>query len=803
MLKSAIRFALYVAVVVTIISCGAVRHTPEGSYFLKRVKITEDKSIPKEERIPAYVLESYIRQSPNKRLLGTNFYVWAYNLADPDKDNSWNRFKRKVGQAPVYYDEALTESGATNLKIYMNTQGYYSSESSFSADTTRRKRRAYVTYEVEQNEPYIITSHNYLFRDTLIKSLILRDTLASLVKVGAPFNATTLDRERERIANSLRQKGYFNFTTNSVSFLADTLAGNRSVALTTVIKPYLAGYNEQGEAIIENHTRFRINSVNIAPNFDPTVVMTDTAYLSKVDTTTYRGLDIVFEGERANVRSKVLRQAVPIYNNSYYNSSLVDETYKNLISIGYFKSAKVMFSEATAQEVVADSIYNPMGLNRRIDSTLITESPLSHLTCNILCTPSLTQSVKLEAEGSSTSSFYGLSTTVGYQNRNIFRGAEAFDIAFTAGYEYMKSQNATKRKATELGVSTGLSFPRFILPEVISKFPQVVQPRTNLELSVNYQDRPYYTRTLVGASWDYAWRTSGNSSYTVRPIDINLIDMESLDSDFYESLNNDYLEMSFETQLVAGLSFSYVYSNQLSSSSSNATILRYNFESSGNLVGALSKMVSEPSSSGTYNVLGIPYAQYLRTDVNVSRKIMLGEVTAIAARWFSGVGFAYGNSVSLPFDRLFYTGGSNSMRGWSPRTLGPGSTLLDEYADPDSDSSDDYPNKVGDIRLEANLELRFPLWGNIHGATFFDVGNVWYMNSNSYDDPDGIFHFDSFYKQLGFNTGFGLRLDITFAVLRLDWGIQLHNPNLPEGQRWMTKLDWDYTSLNFGVGYPF
>ncbi|MFI3332954.1 MAG: BamA/TamA family outer membrane protein [Rikenellaceae bacterium] len=797
MLRPLIRKILYIAILITTLSCGAVRNTPQGSYFLTHVKVTEDKTTPKEERIPAYILEGYIRQNPNKRLLGTNFYVWAYNLANPDKDNSWNKFKRKVGQAPIYYDDLLTENGAENLKIYMNSQGYYSSTVAFEVDTTRAKRRAFVNYIVDQQEPYIISSHNYLFRDSLIEPLILRDTSKSLIKVGAPFNATTLDRERERIASNLRQEGYFNFTTNNVSFLADTLSGNKSAAITTVITPYLAGYNEQGQPIIENHTRFLINNINIAPNFDPTVVMTDTAYLSKIDTVNYRGLDIVFEGERANVRRKVLRQAVPIYPNSYYNSSLVDETYKNLISIGYFKSAKVMFTESAAEDIVVDSLYTPSSIGDKADSTTMLGSPLNHLTCNILCTPALRQSVKLEAEGSSTSSFYGLSVTAGYQNRNIFRGAEAFDVALTTGYEYMKSQDATKRKATEIGISTGLSFPRFILPELISDFPQVVQPRTNLELSASYQDRPYYTRTLFGASWDYSWRTSGNSSYTVRPIDINLIDMENLDSDFYESLNNDYLKMSFETQLVAGLSFSYAYNNQLSNANSNATMVRYNFESSGNLVGAFTHWLSSPSSSGTYNILGIPYAQYLRTDINVSRKIMLGEVTAIAARWYSGVGLAYGNSVSLPFDRLFYMGGSNSMRGWSPRTLGPGSTLLEESDD------DYYPNKVGDIKLEANLELRFPLWENIHGATFFDVGNVWYMNQNSYDDPDGIFHFDTFYKQLGFNTGFGLRLDITFAVLRLDWGVQLHNPNLPEGQRWITKFNWDYTSLNFGVGYPF
>lgn len=785
---------LLLGLLLTALSCGVTRHTPQESYFLQRVNVKDDRTLDKEERIPSYVLESYIRQTPNKRLLGTNFYVWAYNLADPDKDNSWNRFKRKVGQAPVYFDSSLSERGADNLKIYMNSQGYYSATSLYEVDTTKRRRRAFVTYRVEQGEPYTIESHDYIFRDTSIRALILRDTASSLVKIGAPFNATTLDRERERIASNMRQRGYYNFSTNNIAFLADTLAGNKSVGLTTVVKQYLSGYNAQGEAVMENNKRYTVSSVNIAPDFDPTVIMTDTAYLSKVDTSYYRGLNIVFEGERANVRSKVLRQAVPIYPNTYFNSSLVDETYKNLISIGYFKSAKVMFSEVEANSVVIDTMQ--FALTKRVDSTLLSPSPQSYLTCNVLCTPALSQSVKLEVEGSSTTSFYGLSATTGYQNRNIFRGAEALDVSLTTGYEYMKSDDAAKRKATELGLTTGLSFPRFIMPIFSSSFPQVVQPRTNLELSASYQDRPYYTRTLAGASWDYSWRSrSGASSYTVRPVDVNVIDISNLDESFYESLNNDYLEQSFQTQLVAGLSFSYAYNTQLASSR-NATMLRYNFESSGNLVDCLEHLLDTPSDGDTYHVFGIPYAQYLRTDINVSRKIMLGEVTAIAARWFSGVGLAYGNSLSLPFDRLFYTGGSNSMRGWSPRTLGPGSTF-------DDSDEDDYPNKVGDIRLEANLELRFPIWSNIHGATFLDVGNVWYMKADSYDDPDGIFHFDSFYKQLGINTGFGLRLDITFAVLRLDWGIQLHNPNLAEGSRWITKFNWDNTSLNFGVGYPF
>ena len=185
----------------------------------------------------------------------------------------------------------------------------------------------------------------------------------------------------------------------------------------------------------------------------------------------------------------------------------------------------------------------------------------------------------------------------------------------------------------------------------------------------------------------------------------------------------------------------------------------------------------------------------MRGDVSLSRKIMLGEKTAVAGRIFAGCGVPYGNSKALPFDRLFYVGGSNRMRGWAPRTLGPGNTPAEESA---------FPVQMGDMRLEANAELRFPIWGMFHGATFVDVGNVWYLGRDKTQVPaDGIFHIDKFYKQLGMNTGLGLRIDIQFVILRLDWGIQIHNPNRPVGERWINNFRWKNTALNFGVGYPF
>lgn len=244
-----------------------------------------------------------------------------------------------------------------------------------------------------------------------------------------------------------------------------------------------------------------------------------------------------------------------------------------------------------------------------------------------------------------------------------------------------------------------------------------------------------------------------------------------------------------------GLSASYSYNNQNKHIGGNATLLRINFESAGNLLNLVEKGFSHKTADGHYEILGVRYSQYVRADINLSRKIVLGEKTAIAGRIFAGCGIPYGNSTALPFDRLFYVGGSNSMRGWTPRTLGPGNTPAQNTP---------YPVQMGDMRLEGNIEFRFPIWDMFYGATFFDVGNVWYLGRDKQEVPaDGIFHFNKFYKQLGFNTGLGLRLDITFVILRLDWGLQLHNPNRPVGERWIHDFRWKNMALNFGVGYPF
>lgn len=774
-------------------ACSVTRHLSEGEYLVQQVKIRTDHTVPKSERITAAELEQYVRQTPNKHFLGTNFYVWAYNLANPAKDNWWNNFKRKVGEEPVLLDMGLTERSADNLKTYMNSRGYYSSSVDYAVDTTRRARRAYITYRTHQGEPYRIRSLKYDFRDKIIAPVIESDTAQSLIRVGNIFDITELDRERERIAAYLNDRGYYNFSVNNIEYRVDTLGGNREVGIRMIVRRNTTGYNERGEAIEEDNRIYRITEINVLPDYDPSEDERARSE-SMSDTTYYRGLNIISSG-RPNVRPAVLRAAIPLSPNKLYSASDVDRTYNDIMSLGYFKSARIAFEELPrAQDDTL--VVNYAGDGREAYSPETFDAIREgYLRCYILGAPTLKQGFNLELEGSTTSSFYGLTATVGYQNRNLFRGVETLNTSVTFGYEYMKAPHTSRRRANEIGLSVGLSFPRFVAPFRIST-RNVNMPRTRVELSYNFQDRPYYQRDLSRATWTYSWRSlNGRYSYQLRPIDLNWIHVGYIDEGFFSSLENEYLRQSYLTQAIVGLSASYTYNNQGKNPRGNATLMHLNFESSGNLLNLFERALSHKTEEGYYEILGVRYSQYVRGDVSLSRQIMLGEKTAIAGRIFAGVGVPYGNSTALPFDRMFYVGGSNSMRGWTPRTLGPGNT---------PEQNTPYPVQMGDMRLEANLEFRFPIWGMFNGATFLDLGNVWYLGGKRAQVPeDGVFHLDRFYKQLGFNTGLGLRIDIKFVILRLDWGVQLHSPNLPAGERWIQGLKWKNTALNFGVGYPF
>ena len=407
-MKRAIRIGIIVVLGFFCSACSVTRHIPEGSYLLQKVTVREDKETPRRQRITADELERYVRQTPNKRLVGTNFYVWLYEQADSSKHNGWNNWKRRIGEAPVLLDRSLMRKSVENLKIYMNSRGYYASEAFCEVDTIARRRRAKVTYRVRQHQPYRIGSIGYEFRDRFLEQLVLPDTVHTLLHRGDIFNISVLDSERERITARLRERGYFNFTVNNIEYVADTLQMPRQVGLRVVIKPYLSGYDEQGQPIIEDNVVYRIDRINVFPNYRPDAAATiDTTELSRLDTIYYRGLNIIYEG-KPNLRPKILRQSIPLYPNYIYNSAQVNRAYTDLMALGYFRSARIAFVE---EPRTVDETNYVTYVGAQSDSIRTESVREGYLACNILCTPTLRQSFKVDLEGSTTSSFYGLKAT--------------------------------------------------------------------------------------------------------------------------------------------------------------------------------------------------------------------------------------------------------------------------------------------------------------------------------------------------------------------------------------------------------
>lgn len=791
-----LRNYIFVLLLVSLlVACNVTRHLAQNEDLLVSVDIKVDKSVRGKDRIHSSEIKRYLKQQPNKRFLGTNFYVWVHSLANPNKNNRWNNFKRKIGEDPVLFDQDLTLQSATNIQIFLASRGYFASKVDFSVDTMFHKRKARVTFFIKQNQPYRISTLSYDFKDKFLQPVILSDTVRTLIRPGDIFNITTLNSERKRITEFLRKRGYYNFTINNIEYVADTLLVPNQVALKMIVKQNLVKYGDRGEPIFENNKVYRLREVNIIPRYNALQATNNPKYLYSLDTARYKGLNVLYDGNKPIVAPKNLRSNIALYPNSIFNSMHVTRTYSSLMTLGCLKSARIVFTE------VPDSVqagHNISYVGSRMllkDSLSSIHTRESYLDCNIMCTPALKQSFKVELEGSTTSSFYGAKASVGYQNRNIFKGSELFEVKGSFAYEYMKSKWA-HRNAIELMLSTSLSIPRFLIFRS-SPHGHIYNPATKFELTFNYQDRPYYRRNIFGGSIAYSWKNIHNLSFVFKPLSLYLVDVGYIDAEYLASLKNEYLIHSYQSQLVPAIAGSVNYNKSYQKLHSHTTQLRVNYELAGNITDALAHIfASKPVYRDHYEIFGIRYSQYVRFDLSVSHKIQFGDALALAGRFYAGVGCAYSNSVAIPFDKMFYSGGSNSMRGWTARMLGPGSSSLPEDAK--------YPTQLGDMKLEANLEFRFPIWGIFQGATFFDVGNIWYLPRNSADHPEGsVFHFNEFYKQLGFNTGLGLRADIKFAILRLDWGIQLHNPNLEEGERWIHNFRWKGMALNFGVGFPF
>jgi outer membrane protein assembly factor BamA len=712
-------------------------------------------------------------------------YLWIYNLSAPDKQN-WTK---RIGEAPVVYDPLQARQSVNSISNYLWARGFVNNSVDWQADTLGRKVR--VRYDAVLRTPYRLGEVTWEFRDAFLEPIVRQDSAATLLRTGDPFDAEAIRLERIRVANHLKTLGYYNFSFNSITPVADSVSHPGTIDLRMVVRQRQAGVDEQGEPVFENNPVYRIREIYVESDYDPDLAFRDPDYAGRLDTLEERGIRFLYRGEQ-NIRPDVLLLAINLYPNDIYNAENADRAHENLTRLDYFRSVNILFTELVDSASNLISFVGADGV-----SEFLTRE--AYLSCRIQCTAGQKMGVTANVEGTGTSSYYGVLTSVGYQNRNVLRGVEMLDFSVTAGYEFMRMPG--RKNSLELGGAVGMTFPRFVAPLRIDRYNRMNQAKTRVELSVNSQDRPYYNRFLTSGSFGYSWMNNRYGSFTLRPVDITIVKMNWLDEAFFGQIRNEYLRRSYTSQLIAGISGSYVYNNAQKAEargSRNTFRLRLNAETNGNLLALAAPLVGSKKEGEDFRtIFGIQYAQYVRGDLDLSWFVPTGMKTGVAARFFVGAALPYGNSTDIPFERLFYAGGPNSMRGWQARTLGPGSERYDA-------DTLRYPTQLGNFRLEANLEYRFPVYRVLQGAVFVDAGNVWRIGRPRENlSADSRFRVDGFYEQLGVSGGIGARFDFNFFLFRVDWGLQLHNPDKRPGERWIRRITLRQSAFSFNVGFPF
>lgn len=765
--------------------CSTTRYVPQGSYLLRKnsVQVTGDSGDKgdKKLKISKSELESYIQQRVNKKFLGIGIPLALYNATDSSKHNWWHKFwNEKLGEAPVVLDSALIEKSRREMTIYLHSVGYLNANVEDTVILNKKKRKAEVQYLVSVNSTYIVSEVSYDITDSFLRPIVLSDTAASKLRAGVPFQRKLFEAERMRISERLRNMGFWGFNQSYISYTADSVTNPGKVAIVLQLRRLNVGVDAAGKPMFENHPIYRIGQIVMNSAYDPTASIEQTSD-TKYDTVNYRGVDIMYV-KKLFIRKNILVEQLGMSPGELFDQSGIERTYNNIRSLGY--NATIIFTPET-EDNKGIEITTTDGTARTTER---------NLSCMVQCAPNVRQNFSVDFETSTTSDYYSLALKLGYQNRNLFRGAEDFNVSFRGAYEFMKAKG--KNNSYEFGVSTSLALPRFLLPVSADKLRRFDFSSTRLSLAYNIQRRPDYQRSIISAVFGYGWTLKGGARFTINPADINVVSVPWISQDFLDNIDNPYLRNSYSSQLIAGLSASYFY-NTNADIKLNGFTLRGALDLNGNLISGLTSLFSHKISrdgESFYNLFSLRFAQYARASFDVSNRINIGSRSQIAWRFLLAGGVAYGNSNTLPFERLFFAGGSNSMRGWQVRTLGPGGSLIESLGR--------YPNQLGDMRLEANVEYRINVIGGFNMALFFDCGNIW-MNGKGETRPEAKFRFGSFASQLALNTGIGARYDFGYFLLRLDWGIKLHNPNVPVSDRWFGQMGLKDTALHFAIGLPF
>lgn len=714
------------------VSCSTTRVLADGEYRLAKNKIVVDN----DKKFNGRSLMPYLGQQANSYFVfGWNPFLNVYNWQN-GKGKGWDKFVTKIGVAPVVYEPDLVTTSEESIKKHLEYLGYFNSDVTGTVGV--KKRRAYVTYNVNLGKQYPIKSFDWDVPEGRFEEVFNRDTASITVHPGMPLSEASLEEETVRSTKWFRENGFYTFSKENFFFEADTLTCPDSAILQMSIREYTRGGTPEEARPLR---QFSFNDVSISHP---------------------AGLKF---------REKVLKDMNTITPGELYRESSVSNTYSRLSALRVFNGVNVELTPA------GDTLVD----------------------CNIRLSQSKVQGFKVNLEASVNSTgLFGLSPQLSYYHKNIFHGGEWLNVGFMGNFQFKFKDKVSSQ---EFGVSAGLSFPRFLgLP--MSRFENsAAVPRTDINVSYNFQNRPEYRRNIISASYGYTGTYRKKFSYQVYPVQLSVIRLSKLDESFYESLSKDpFMRNSYQNHFDLGGGGTLFFTTDPTPNPQTSYFYsRLQFDISGNLISAF-KPLMKKDENGAGLLWKTPFSQFVRGELTLAKAWRMGrnDGHCIAVRLLAGAGYAYGNSSALPFEKHFYGGGASSLRGWQARSVGPGLEKPDENFI--------IPNQTGDMKLEANLEYRVDLFWKLEGALFVDAGNVWTIqDKNSGSTPsEGAISGANFGKSIAMDWGIGLRVDFNFLVVRLDWGMRIHDP--AREQRWVNPSDWvrkNGYALHFGVGYPF
>lgn len=745
---------LSTAIVLLLSSCSVERYVPEGEYYLKDVRLTSDDAYTR-KLIKQYSLKDYNQQQLNTKWFGAKVPLKFYTLSGHNEKKWICRFIRRIGEEPVLFDSVYAVNSAEQMRQVLANAGYMNSKVNVGHHINGKK--LILQYDVRLSERYFVRNISREIADPRIDS-ILRSVDESLLQEGMPLDINVLSAERSRITSMLRNSGFYKFTKEDINFVVDTLAHSTDVDVTIRIKLHI----DNGRSEPEFHRRY---------------VMGDIAFLPEAD-------------GRTRFRRSFLTSNTLLQSGQFYNDADVKQSYTN-----FSRLSGISFTTFKVKE-------------RDTFSQAATEA-IDTLDAEVLVNHSKPYSIGFDVEATNSAGDLGAAVSGSYSRRNLFRGCENLELKLRGAYEAITGlEGYDGHNYFEIGAEARLSFPTFLLPFVKKRW--AVRHNASSEISVQYnlQKRPEFERRVLTGAWRYRWEThQRHVQHKFDLLEVNYVYMPWISRTFKEQYldsigkTNAILRYNYENILITKLGYTYTY-NSLGPAQQtfgkNAWTIKFNIECSGNLLYGITTAVrGKQNSLGQYTFCGIAFAQYVRTDFDFAKSWRIDRNNSLAFHAAFGVAVPYGNSNMLPFEKRYFGGGPNSVRGWSVRSLGPGSYN-------GVDRGINFLNQSGDIKLDLSLEYRALLFWKLSGAAFIDAGNIWTIRKYE-DQPGGEFRFDRFYDQIAVSYGIGLRMNLSFFILRFDAGMKAINPAYTGRDHYPIyhpnfKRDF---AFHFAVGMPF